>query len=845
MVDTVYPEVSPEIMHFHERITTLLRAAGRKQLELAKALPLDPHVLGRKLNGTRQITQQEIRQIILTLAVWGAITTQAEARELLFLVRMRLESFSPEEWNKPPLNELKPLPLQSKSIATGSTNSFPLVVPIPTTSFVERTDLENLIGTQLRQADIRLLTLLGAAGIGKTRLSLQIGQKLAADFSDGVYFIALESVQEPELVPSAIAQIFGLANLGMEVFSGEVLLSYEEQLKAFLRPKNLLLILDNFEHLPDAAPFIGQLLGAAAHLKILVTSRSVLHIYGEHLITVQPLPVYGPDQQKDPGQLRSSPAIRLFAERAQAVNPQFKLTKSNLPTLASLCTHLDGLPLAIELVAARSHQFSLNALLKRLEQEDAEGQESTLAFLRQRKGTVPARQQTLERALDWSYQLLTPPMQRLFARMGIFLGGWTLDAAQAISPPGDDSLDSDALWDQMEKLVSQSMAVAEPEESQPNGSAFPRFRLLEVIRRYALDHLHASGEYEEVARLHAFYYLQLAERTERDLLSDRRQLAIQMLARDRDNFRAALQWALAHGEADLAQRLCSILELYWEALSQLQEAHRWMDAALAMEQPTSPLVRAKLDLAISWLYLWEIACERSRQFAEEGLQLYIACDDIDGQAKAIFQLGESYHFQGEYAQAIFYFEKSLQMERDLGNTRESAFSRSRLGAIAMLQGDLDRAEAFLIEASSQLRELGEFARLGATLGILGIVHILQADFVRALTVLREGVLLSAEVGPPYALALNWTIIGCALGGSLAPEYAARICSAASALLTRLGTSLPTSYQPLYEFYIAGVRSPVDEATWQTWWQEGPKLTKSETIALALEGCTRFFAEQKA
>ncbi len=434
---------------------------------------------------------------------------------------------------------------------------------------------------RLRRPSVRLLTLLGTGGVGKTRLALEVARSAQHDFADGVVFVSLATIRDAALVPSTIAQALRLSEpLAGSAPGWQSLSSHEDVLKGFLREKELLLVLDNVEQIPDIAPFISDLLSSAAALKVMVTSRAVLHLYGEHEFDVPPLKVCAPDQGSDPGYVSQFPATRLFVERAQAVNPAFQLSEPNAANIAHICARLDGLPLAIELAAVRTKVLPLPQIVQRL----AGGTGQSLAFLRHTAHNVLPRHQTLHDTLDWSYKLLDPQQQCLFRRLSVFLGGWTLHAALAICLPEDQAATLDEMLEQMEILIDHSLVKRLSLEDPPlEENTEPRFHFLETIREYALGQLAASGEREDIQRRHAIYYLALAESFKPHLSG-----------REQDNLRAALVWAIEHEEAELAQRMCGALGKFWEARTQFQEAHRWIDAALKMTQeitrtgPASP-----------------------------------------------------------------------------------------------------------------------------------------------------------------------------------------------------------------------------------------------------------------
>ncbi|MFL5697689.1 MAG: ATP-binding protein [Ktedonobacteraceae bacterium] len=833
MTTEVYGHPPTNLDLFREKVAAARRQTGQLQRELASALGIDAHVLSRKLHGMKQafLTHAEVRQIIKTLAAWDAITTRAEAIELLSLMGLRVESFSGEEWNAAPLNRLE----SALHTSTSSAASQPSVAhsPLPTssTSLIGREHHVQMLLNRLLQPSVRLLTLLGAGGVGKTRLALEVARAAQHDFADGVFFVSLATIRDAALVPSTIVQALHLSEpLARSDPGRHSVSSHEDLLKGFLREKELLLVLDNMEQIPDSAPFISDLLSTAAALKVMVTSRAVLHLYGEHEFDVPPLAVCPPDHMSSPDYVSQFPAVHLFVERARAVNPAFQITEDNTATIARICARLDGLPLAIELAAVRTKVLPLPMILQRL----AGGTGQSLTFLRSTAHNVLQRHQTLHDTLDWSYELLDLRQQCLFRRLSVFLGGWTLHAALTIAAAEDLMTTLDDLLEQMEALIDHSLVKRMLLEERPlEEISEPRFHLLETIREYALGQLGACGEREDIQRRHATHYLALAERVEPNLSGREQVRAVSMLAREQDNLRAALAWAIEHNEAEIAQRMCGALGRFWEARTQFQEAHRWIDAALKMTQEMPPAIRAKLLMAASRITLWEIACEHSRELAQEALVLYEAVGDMAGKTWAMFHIGDTWHMQGEYTLATGYLEESLHLQREQENWHSYAFTLSRLGAMATLQGNFPQAWTYLSEALTLQRENSEPGLLNVTLVYLGVLALAQGDLIQSSTYLREGLLLAQQTGNRYMLAIDLIAFGCLLGTIREPFYAARVCSGAEALFESLNTALPAAYRPIYDAYLGSLKSQVDETTWERWWAEGKFLSQEEMSALAL------------
>jgi predicted ATPase/tetratricopeptide (TPR) repeat protein/DNA-binding XRE family transcriptional regulator len=522
-------------------------------------------------------------------------------------------------------------------------------LPEEATSFIGRAAELALLRDLLQRPQVRLVTLTGPGGCGKTRLALRAAANLLGEFPDGVCFVSLAALTDPQVVPSAIA-----AALTLREREGREPL---DAVLDHLSSRNMLLVLDNVEHLPQASELLPELLKHCPKLRLLVTSRAVLHLTWESIFEVQPLAVPEPGSSIDHQELSRYEGIALFIERARAADPAFAVTGQEAPAIAEICSRLDGLPLAIELAAARLRVLPPHALLGRLS--------NRLTFLTGGARDRPTRQQTLRAAIDWSYSLLDGSEQRLFARLAVFAGGCTLEAAEAIGALATDPQEDVAasVLDCAASLIDKSLL----RRNDPAASPEPHLRMLETIREYALERLEDSGEETVIRRQHATFFLAFAEQAAAELKQPRRTAWLNRLEDEHDNLRAALRWAKEHREVRIGLRLAVALEQFWELRSYLSEGARWLAELLAIAENEEPeLKAAALRIAGNRTFAYDIAS--AAELTEQSLALYRQLADERGAAEALYQRGLVAFYQADYGKAADCLAESLALARDLGDT---------------------------------------------------------------------------------------------------------------------------------------------------------------------------------
>lgn len=727
----------------------------------------------------------------------------------------------------------------------------PANLPVERTALIGREPEAAALRQLLSREDVRLVTLTGPGGIGKTRLALQVAGEIAGQFPGGVCFVALAAVSEPGLIASAIALAVGASESGNQLPQE----SLKEYVSGLTQP--MLLLLDNFEHLVSAASVIADLLTIGPKLKAMVTSQAPLHVYGEHEFPVPPLAL--PDLKSIPPVevLSRFPAVALFVQRARAVKHEFALTKENARAVAAICARLDGLPLAIELAAARIKLLSPSAMLARLE--------SRLNLLTGGALDLPTRQQTLRSTVDWSYGLLNASEQTLLRRLAVFTGGCTLEGVEAVcDTQGKLGLD---VLDGMASMVDKSLA-----QHVEQVDAETRFVMLSTIREYALERLADSDDESKTRRAHAAYYLVLAEEGAEDAVIhpewlDRFEL-------EHDNFRTALDYLIKTGDADWGLRLGAALFHFWETREHLTEGRDAIARLLALEAAAArPKLRARLLFAAAVLAGDQGDYGSARQLFGESLETCLALNDDRGVAVALNALAVNATVLGDLSAACLLFERCAAIWKDIGDAADVARVLSNLAGVMKLQGDYARASSLYDECLTMFGKAGDGAGIAWTLNYQGDVAREKSEFtaahsfceqslaafrqlrdgwgvasalsdlaslysdqgnnVEARRLYGESIKTFQELGHKRGIA---RVLECLAASAAAQSNAGQslhLAGAAAALRQRLGAPLTPAERPRLEKALEFARRTLGDAAGLTAWMEGWAMPVEQAIEEAL------------
>jgi predicted ATPase/transcriptional regulator with XRE-family HTH domain len=756
----------------------------------------------------------------------------------------------------------------------------PLGLPVPPTALIDREAEVAQVSALLdpTRTAVRLLTLVGPGGVGKTRLGLAVAAGLADAYPDGVTWVDLAPLSDERLVAATIAQALGVREAGGRR-ARELLLEH-------LRARRRLLVLDNVEHLPGAAPLLAELLAGCPRLALLVTSRAALRLRGEQRFPVAPLPAPA-DEPAAVEVIAAAPAVRLFVERARAVVPEFALDAANAPAVAAICRRLDGLPLAIELAAARTRVLRPQAMLARLGRR--------LPLLTGGQRDLPARQRTLRAAIGWSYDLLDEVEQSMFRRLAVFVGGCTLDAAESVCrwPEKDGEADTRAegssfyaspassrrpvdVLDRLVPLVDNSL-LRQDQREDPEA----RFVLLETIREFALERLEASGEADALRRRHAEYYLALAEEAAPQIYGREQILWLDRLEADQDNIRAALAWWQSEAsDAGAALRLATALYRFWHVRASLSEGREWLGRVLARDPEravpdtadftqlraralngAAVLARAQgsyaaagslfeeslalvRELGDEWgtanalhnlgsVALYQGDYGRATALLEDSLARWRELADPWGAATALHFLAQAAHYEGDHQRADALGEESLALFRGIGDVRGIAMALRNLASVAYARGNDKRAAVLYEECLPLYRDLRDGWSIGLARHGMADVARRRGDHDRAAALYRESLVLRQERGDRRGVAECLEGLASLAAAQDRPMQAAHLFGAADALRVAIGAPLPPRDRAPHEQYMELVRTMLGEAAFAVALAAGRAMSLEQAIADAL------------
>jgi predicted ATPase/DNA-binding SARP family transcriptional activator len=653
-------------------------------------------------------------------------------------------------------------------------------VPVPASTLVgRRRELDEV--TSALRGTTRVLTLTGPGGSGKTRLAIEAAKALAEELADGAFFVALDSIRDPALLLPTIAEAVAVKESGDRTLP--------DSLAERLAGRQALLVIDNFEQLAEAAPILAEVLESAPGLSFLVTSRSALRISGEQEYPLDPLDL--------------EDAVALFVERAKGADPRFRLTDDNAGTVEEICGRLDGLPLAVELAAARTKLLPPDAMLALLDER--------LNLLSRGARDLPERHRALRDTVAWSHDLLGPDEKTLFAQLSVFGGGFTLESAVAVC---------DASLDGVATLLDDSLLERDG----------PRFKMLETIREYALEQLAAEQDPDDARRRHAEHFLKLAES---DPVPEQAAWLVRMDA-ERDNFREALSWSIQTREASLGLRLAAALWEFWWVRGYLAEGRGWLDEALLRGRSAAPELRARALHASGSLATRQGDYESAGDLFEESLAIWEKLGDAAGTARSLLSMGTVAAERGDQERAIELSERAAQLYDESGDQRGHALAISNLGGIALERGEYAKAASLSEQAYGLFETLEDSEGMAFALVNQGFAALSQKEHDRAIELLRQALRRLAELEFRDVIGYCFEGLAAVLAFTERPEEAAQLLGAAEALRESLGVALAPAEQTTHDETVEAVRSSLNEDRFGAAWLRGREMPLEEAIAYALE-----------